>query len=140
MHAVVPLQEWLSQPAASPLGSGNLVEVPLEVQTTHKNAPLRGRHSKKKGPAILARPFLTDVTHPEFAQPKLTMELLVLAVLTLLTGILTLTVRILLLLCGLLAATLLLTRLLPGVLVLLAGILVLLAGILVLVRHTDLLF
>jgi hypothetical protein len=59
------------------------------------------------------------------------------AALTLLVGLLALTVRILLLLSGLLAAALLLAGLLARVLVLLTRILVLLARVLVLVRHSG---
>jgi hypothetical protein len=60
-------------------------------------------------------------------------ELAILVLLALLSGLVALTVWILLLLPRLLAAALLLTRLLPWVLVLLAGILVL-------IGHRDLLF
>ena|ERR1700744_1750101 len=77
---------------------------------------------KKKSPA-----FRRDLP----ADAKLGSELTLALTLTLLVGVLALTVRILLLLSGLLATPLLLTRLLPR-------ILVLLARILILIGHRDL--
>jgi hypothetical protein len=89
--------------------------------------------SRKKGPTF--RRDLSLWIDPSRARPALDeiVELAILVLLALLSGLLALTVRILLLLPRLLAAALLLTRLLPWVLVLLAGILVL-------IGHRDLLF
>jgi hypothetical protein len=97
------------------------------------NDALRRQHPKKKGPAVLARPFPSGSAHPEFNQPWGIVELPIHVLLALLTRLLALTVWILLLLSRFLAAALLLPWLLPGVLVLLAGILVL-------IGHRDLLF
>jgi hypothetical protein len=95
--------------------------------------PLRRQHPKKKGPAVLARPFLLDQLIQSSTSLRGIVELAILALLALLTRILARTVRILLLLSRFLAAALLLTGLLPRVLVLLAGILVL-------IGHRDLPF
>jgi hypothetical protein len=80
---------------------------------------------KRKGPAVLARPFLQ--------RPTLCLIVTAVKLAIPVRTLLALTIRILLLLSGLLAAALLLARLL-------SGLLVLLPGILVLIGHCDLPF
>jgi branched-chain amino acid transport system permease protein len=97
--------------------------------TSQNDARLR-QHPKRKAPRW------RDLSFDQLIQSSTNLgivELPILVLLALLTGLLTLAVRILLLLSGFLPAALLLTRLLPRVLVLLAGILVL-------IGHCDLPF